>query len=507
MVNVLNQSTNPAPAQPQQAQTNQQPPAPSTPKASKQSKKFNFNPRTKKKLQLIIGAVVLVVIIIGAGAGYYLSQQQQEIRQKAVANCCWADGVCDLSSTTHECDNIPPSPGDKCVKSEVGEPGDPGHRIICLAQITEPTAGPSPTPTRRIPTIVQEVTGCIWCGEHPESGSNPDLGCIKNYGQDISCDGISKPEGECKYEETSDSCYFEEASTASPTPTITASPSPTSGAGGGTPSPTPDPREDVCLATMDDDGSWRSWRNTCQDRCYLISDPDNYDCSDVGIDIWSCDCGTDRCWNGTRCVDNPTGPSSTPTVTLTPTATAAPGECGASCTTNADCSSDLCVNNTICALAEYQDACAADPTQANCCQPQPSATATVGPTATIPAGMTPDPTDPANQDEQTYTNNTTVDCNDYCANDSDCTNVSHICHNNQCRLDSNPDDENCQTSSGGSYVTVNQSTYDGYVSARSTTTQPTIPEELPSTGWEDLGKYVKIGLGVLGIGALLLLMI
>ncbi len=122
------------------------------------------------------------------------------------------------------------------------------------------------------------------------------------------------------------------------------------------------------------------------------------------------------------------------------------------------------------------------------------------PAPTLPPGVTPNPTSPS--EPNTYTIVTTVNCNDSCTRNSDCTNPSHICYGadengdgGRCRLDANPDSTTCQLKNGQTIAVV-----------RTIPTQkPDAPTALPVAGPEDWGKYLRVGLGALGIGALLLL--
>lgn len=122
------------------------------------------------------------------------------------------------------------------------------------------------------------------------------------------------------------------------------------------------------------------------------------------------------------------------------------------------------------------------------------------PAPTLPPGVTPNPTSPS--EPNTYTIVTTVNCNDSCTRNSDCTNPSHICYGadqngegGRCRLDANPESTSCQLKNGQTIAVV-----------RTIPTQkPDAPTVLPTAGPEDWGKYLRVGLGALGIGALLLL--
>lgn len=122
------------------------------------------------------------------------------------------------------------------------------------------------------------------------------------------------------------------------------------------------------------------------------------------------------------------------------------------------------------------------------------------PEPTLPPGVTPNPTTPSQP--ITYTIVTTYSCNDSCTKNSDCENASHICYGadssgngGRCRLDANPESPDCKLQNGQTVAVVRVIP----------THKPDMPVELPRTGPEDWAKYLKVGLGALGIGALLLL--
>jgi hypothetical protein len=218
----------------------------------------------------------------------------------------------------------------------------------------------------------------------------------------------------------------------------------------------------------------------------------------------------------------------TPPPTITNTPTMPPLACGASgCSTDADCGGDyICLtssakdedNNYIkyCAVADYAEACKADPSTTSCCSeptntPTPDATATPSATPTF----TNTPTPPTGTVTATYTPTvtptvvvatatptpqvvvttvvtnvvTTVGCNESCSANADCSNVSHICYQGRCRLDVNPDDAQCKLASGDTVV------------------RRTVEKVEYVTGPEDWMNYLKLGIGALGLGALLLLLL
>jgi hypothetical protein len=82
---------------------------------------------------------------------------------------------------------------------------------------------------------------------------------------------------------------------------------------------------------------------------------------------------------------------------------------------------------------------------------------------------------------------TTIDCNEDCNEDADCANISHICYEGSCRLDVNPADINCRLTDGNTIIER----------------AVEIPTE---TGFSDWSDFLKIGVGVLGLGTLLLIL-
>ncbi len=184
-------------------------------------------------------------------------------------------------------------------------------------------------------------------------------------------------------------------------------------------------------------------------------------------------------------------PDVSPTPSATPSPTPEPGECGSeNCAADTDCAGDLvCVTaddgSNYCAEEEYQDACIVDPGFDTCCTAPtstPTATPTEEPTNTPPpdSTSTPEPT-------SIQTVDTSVDCNDACTTNADCDNISHICYNGRCRLDVNPEDEYCRTPQG------------------ETTVERIITP--PVSGPQDWLNFLKIGIGAIGAGLLILLLI
>jgi len=132
------------------------------------------------------------------------------------------------------------------------------------------------------------------------------------------------------------------------------------------------------------------------------------------------------------------------------------------------------------------------PTPTEPASPTPTPVPTEGPTPTMPPGITVNPTTPG--EPPTYTVVTTVNCNDACSKNADCSNASHICYNGACRLDANPEDAYCRLKTGETQVIVNV-----------IPTRAPVIRDLPQAGPADWGTYLKVGFGALGVGALLLL--
>lgn len=123
--------------------------------------------------------------------------------------------------------------------------------------------------------------------------------------------------------------------------------------------------------------------------------------------------------------------------------------------------------------------------------PSPSPTPKVTPTPTPTPKVTPTPT-PTPKVTPTPVVKTSpsptplAKCNEACTDNADCANSSHICYQGKCRLDSNVSSTVCAAPVGE---------------------QPELPEELPESGSEDIINWLKAGFGVLGIGAILLLLL
>lgn len=226
------------------------------------------------------------------------------------------------------------------------------------------------------------------------------------------------------------------------------------------------------------------------------------DCT-TGLVCITSDSGTKYCSDEnykTACEDNPSVES----------CCNAPEEdllaCGEKdCSTTDDCEGDMvCISTSetdsngnivkYCANEDYLDECVDDPSKENCCEaqttitPTTTVTTTVTPTTTTTVTPTTTVTVTATPTSSVTTVITTVGCNDTCSANADCSNVSHICYNGQCRLDVNPSDSQCKLPNGETTI------------VRSAT----VPTQ---TGPADWMNYVKAGLGTLGVGALLLLLL
>jgi hypothetical protein len=216
--------------------------------------------------------------------------------------------------------------------------------------------------------------------------------------------------------------------------------------------------------------------------------------------------------------ETPVSPSPSPSVSPTPSPSPSPVACNESCTTSDDCRSDsqFCYNddgNTVCREIAYPESPTCTPPT-----PSPSPTPTPLPTPT-PAAY----------------------CNDNCVTNSDCTNTDHICYNGQCRDEDYPTSPTCTppveppTPSpipspvaycNESCVTNPDCTVSDHICYNGrcrdvdypespncqpplvyTPDQPQYPTQLPQSGSDGFENWIKAGLGVLGVGALLLLLL
>jgi len=175
------------------------------------------------------------------------------------------------------------------------------------------------------------------------------------------------------------------------------------------------------------------------------------------------------------------------------------------CTNSDDCEDGyVCISTSdtdsdgdivkYCADEDYLDECVADPSSTTCCEATttvtPTVTTTVTPTTTVTTTVTPTNTVTATSTPtpSVTTVITTVGCNETCNANADCSNISHICYNGQCRLDVNPTDSQCKLANG-----------------ETTIVRPiNVPTESGPADWMN---YIKAGLGALGVGALLLLLL
>jgi hypothetical protein len=207
------------------------------------------------------------------------------------------------------------------------------------------------------------------------------------------------------------------------------------------------------------------------------------------------------------------------------------------CADDNDCQEDyVCIQGApnegvaiavgICGLASQTDECRNQRDYDSCCveptisitpSPTPSVEPTTTPTPSLTLTPTPEPTgtpSPTQTPEPTPTDKpvatptpttvttppkeeptpvltqviTTVGCNESCSENTDCDNVSHICYEGLCRLDVNPTDVNCRLPDGNNVIER----------------PAVVPTE---SGFADWFNYLKAGLGVLGFGALLLLLL
>jgi len=134
-------------------------------------------------------------------------------------------------------------------------------------------------------------------------------------------------------------------------------------------------------------------------------------------------------------------------------------KCGEYCSTNADCISNdqICYFNQ-CRLAEYPDI-------TDCAVP---------PVIITNSFVEPSPT---------------INCNQPCLINTDCSDNDHICFENKCRLAKYPASATC---------TIPES--------RGSINQPQMPEKLPNSDSDAIVSWIKAGIGVLGAGVLLLLL-
>ena len=299
---------------------------------------------------------------------------------------------------------------------------------------------------------------------------------------------------------------------------------------------------DACTGTECDDDIQRNCEG--QGRSYCTNyQGDGMTCCVAG---YTCCDSSDGCCSdsGPTRPPNPTTPPGTPTPTIPTTTLTA---CGYKpCSTNADCLGSelgvICVTaddgDKYCSFSSFKDACQVNPNPNSCCtagptitpSPTPTITATPTPTSTPTPTITPTITPTPVISECGFT---PCETNTDCKGDLICVVASDdekYCSKEEYK-DScveNPSTETCcseptpttaseEGSSSYSYsesnssATVNINNENKTTVAGGTTTnryaptEPTLPPELPKTGPEDWIQYLQIGLGTLGIGALLLL--
>jgi|APSaa5957512535_1039671.scaffolds.fasta_scaffold01695_8 hypothetical protein len=202
-------------------------------------------------------------------------------------------------------------------------------------------------------------------------------------------------------------------------------------------------------------------------------------------------------------------PSPSPTPSPTPSVSPSPSP------TTYDCNSD-CENNEQCESANadyicsstYDDKCRLDSyPESEICEPQEDEYACNSECENNEQCET------ASSDYICYQNNCRLDsnpsaencqppsyeppvigCNDACVTNADCDNTEHICYNDACRLAVNPTSSTCS-------IAQTTTTY------QPTKGQPALPVELPQSGSNAILDWFKAGIGVMGIGAVLLLLL
>jgi len=96
--------------------------------------------------------------------------------------------------------------------------------------------------------------------------------------------------------------------------------------------------------------------------------------------------------------------------------------------------------------------------------------------------------------------NTTDFCGQSCVTDENCQNPAHTCSSGSCKLGSNPISASCKTPSGSTQIQ-----WDDTQPSREYSPYAELSGETPQSGPEDWLRYGWLGIGVLGIGATLLL--
>jgi hypothetical protein len=324
--------------------------------------------------------------------------------------------------------------------------------------------------------------------------------------------------------------------TPSVSPSVSPSPSPT-------PSVSPSPSPDIydCNTTCETDEQCQTANadyicsTEYNDLCRLDSNPESEIC-EPRENEYACNvsCETDeQCQtadsdyicsteydNNCRLDTNPSAencqpevsPSPSPSPTPTPTPSPSPSpvtyDCNSDCETNEQCES---ANADYTCSSTYGDKCRLDSNPASeTCDTKPEEYACNSDCETNEQCET------ASSDYICYQDNCRLDsnpsaqncqpttyeppvigCNDTCVNNADCPNSEHICYNNACRLATNPSSSTCSIAQTTTYQTPVQ-TKGG---------QPALPAELPQSGSNAILDWLKAGLGVMGIGAVLLLLL
>lgn len=157
-------------------------------------------------------------------------------------------------------------------------------------------------------------------------------------------------------------------------------------------------------------------------------------------------------------------------------------ECNSPCQENSHCSEvgdddHICYNSGNGSFCRLES----NPTDTDC---EPGATSTPTPPPTGTPTPTPTPTP-------------TIGCNELCEQNSDCTNIAHICvttedGSNRCRLAEYTSSTTCT---------------EPVTTTTTATTQPVLPEQLPETGPADWLNWLKAGLVTLGVGTALFLLL
>ena len=198
-------------------------------------------------------------------------------------------------------------------------------------------------------------------------------------------------------------------------------------------------------------------------------------------------------------------PSPSPSVSPSPSPSPPTYACDSSCETNAQCES---ANADYICSTDYGDKCRLDSNPASAeCQVKENEYA-------CDSGCeTNEQCESASSNYICYQNNCRLDsnpsasncqpveykppvigCNDSCVNNGDCSNSEQICYNNACRLATNPSSSTCSEAQTVTYQAPKGE-------------QPSLPAELPQSGSNAILDWLKAGLGVLGIGAVLLLLL